>query len=200
MTEKETSRRSYVKYAGAGIVVVAVAGAGGYYAGVSQAPAPTATTRTVTETVGAATVTKTQTVAAEPAAQDIRDWLKKVSGPYAGSTVNIIAESTASSQWLNENKRAEFEEITGIKVNYELLGWDDVFAKARLDGAQGTGTYDLYYIDEREIMAEFFENNYIVDLNKVISDYKHIHWDSWNLADMLPLQYWVYKGMIAGAP
>jgi multiple sugar transport system substrate-binding protein len=200
MGEKDTSRRGYVKYAGGAVVAVAAGGIG-YYAGTSRAPAPV--TETITQTTGAATVTKTvgtTPTSAAPADADITDWLKKVSGPYAGATVNIITESTAPSQWLNEEKVAEFEELTGITINYELLGWDDVFAKSRLDGAQGTGTYDLYYIDEREIMAEYFENGYIRDLNEVTSTYSNLLWDGWNTADWLVTSYWTYKGMIAGAP
>jgi multiple sugar transport system substrate-binding protein len=197
--EKAISRRKYLSAIG-GLGAAAAVGWGvaGYLA--SKPPAP-AVVKTVTETktIGEATVTKT--VTGKPVeVPDITDWLRKVSGPYAGQTVNIIAESTATSQWLNEKKRSEFEEITGIKIHYELLGWDDVFAKARLDAAQKTGTYDLYYIDEREIMAEFFELGYIVDLYKVMRDYKHLLWEGWNLADILPLKYWIYKGMLAGAP
>jgi ABC-type glycerol-3-phosphate transport system substrate-binding protein len=62
MSEKKMPRRSYVKYAGAGIVVVAAAGAGAYYA-TRPKPTPTTTPTTVAPTTVAPTTVAPTTVA-----------------------------------------------------------------------------------------------------------------------------------------
>jgi len=192
--EKKVDRRGYLKVGA--VVVVAGAAAGGYMIGqTGKAPQTTTVTETVTETV-AGTGTATQ-----PSQYgDIEEFLSKVSGPYKGQTVRIANESTASGMWLNEFIRPRFEELTGIKIEYEFLGWDDAMRKERLDGAQKSGTYELYYIDEEEIAAEFFENGYIVDWNAFAAQHKDLLWPGYNVADLIAVKYFTYKGMLAGAP
>ena len=193
MTEaKDVTRRSYLKYGGAAVVAVAAAAAG-YAAGQAGKPTAPGVTTTVTETVTATGPEPTE-------CEKIEDFLSRVSAPYKGQTVRIIAESTASSMWLNENKRAKFEELTGIKVEYELVGWDDVMRKARLDASQKGGAYDLYYRDEAEIIAEDFENGYIIDWYKFADGHKDLLWPGFNVSDLIPVKYFTYKGMLGGTP
>ena len=118
----DESKRQFLKYGGAAVAVVGAA-AVGYLAGQGAAPAPTGPT--VTET---ATVTAT----GGPQVEGIEDFLARVSGPYKGQTVRLVSESTASGTWLAQNYGPKFEEITGIKVEAELLGWDDVMRKSLL--------------------------------------------------------------------
>ena len=127
-------------------------------------------------------------------------FLAKVSGPYKGQTVRLSNESTQSGMWLNETIRPRFEEITGIKIEYEFNGWDDAMRKERLDGAQKSGAYDAYYIDEEEIMAEFFENGYIVDWYQFGDQHKDLLWPGFDVSDLVAVKYFTYKGMLAGTP
>jgi len=194
----KVTRRGYVKYVG-GVVAVAVVAAAGY--GIYEATKPTPTvTPTPTPTPTTPTPTPTPTITPTPPGEKIEDFLAKVSGPYKGQTVRIVAESTASSMWLNETKRARFEEITGIKVEYELLGWDDVMRKALLDAESKAGTYDLYYIDEEEIMAADFDKGYILDWYKFADEHKDLLWPYFNVGDLIPVLYFSYKGMLGGFP
>lgn len=192
--EKKVARRQFLKYGGAAVAVAGVA-AVGYMAGQGGAPAPTGTTVTETNTVTAGTMTGGPQVEG-----NIEDFLAKASGPYKGQTVRLVSESTASGMWLNENKRARFEEITGIKVEMELLGWDDVMRKQLLDAQQKGGAYDLYYIDEAEIMASRFDNDYILDWYMYADQHKDLLWPGFNVTDLIPVKYFTYKGMLAGPP
>ncbi len=74
-TEKDITRRKYLKYVGAGVVVVAVAGAGAYYA--TQPPtAPPVTTATTAPPVTTATTAPPVTTATTP------------TGPVLGGLLN----------------------------------------------------------------------------------------------------------------
>jgi branched-chain amino acid transport system substrate-binding protein len=75
MTEqKKISRRSYIKYAGAGVVAVAAAAAGGYYYTSMQQPPPTTlVTTTAAATTAAATTAAATTAAATVSLQEVFD-------------------------------------------------------------------------------------------------------------------------------
>lgn len=190
----DESKRQLLKYGGAAVAVVGAA-AVGYLAGQSAAPpAPTATT-TVTET---STVTAAATGA--PQVEGIDDFMARVSGPYKGQTVRLVSESTASGQWLTANIAPKFEQITGIHVEAELLGWDDVMRKALLDAQQKAGAYELYYCDEEEILASRFDNGYILDWFALQNQHKDLLWPGFDVADLIPTKYWIYNGMLGGPP
>ena len=189
----DEGKRQFLKYGGAAVAVVA-AGAVGYMAGQGAAPAPTPTNTTVTET---ATEQMTGTGIAAPA-EGIEDFLKRVSGPYKGQTVRLISESTASGIWLTQNIAPKFEEITGIKIEAELLGWDDVMRKALLDAQQKGGAYELYYCDEEEILASRFDNGYILDWNAYADQHKDLLWAGFDVTDLIPTKYWTYNGKLGG--
>jgi multiple sugar transport system substrate-binding protein len=198
---KKLGRRTFLNYAIAVVATGVIVGAGTYLALPKEAVEKTVTstvTTTVERTVTSTVTPGTQTTVTP--SEKIEDFLAKVSGPYRGQTVRIVAESTASSMWLNETKRAKFEEITGIKIEYELLGWDDVMRKALLDAQQKAGAYDLYYIDEGEIMAADFENGYILDWYKFANEHKDLLWPYYDVGDLIPVRYFTYNGMLAGFP
>jgi multiple sugar transport system substrate-binding protein len=191
--EVDERKRKFLKYGGAAVGVVAAA-AVGYMAGMGGAPAPTSTTATQTVTAG---VTATGT---GPQVEGIDDFMSRVSVPYKGQTVRLISENTASGIWLTQNIAPKFEEITGIKVEAELLGWDDVMRKALLDGQQKGGAYELYYCDEEEILASRFDNGYILDWYAFADQHKDLLWPGFDVADLIPVKYWTYNGMLGGPP
>ena len=188
--KKVDEKRQFLKYGGAAVAVVGAA-AVGYMAGQGGAPAPTSTTVTETSTVAG-------TATAGPQVEGIEDFLRRVSGPYKGQTVRLISESTASGIWLTQNIAPKFEEITGIKVEAELLGWDDVMRKALLDAQQKGGAYELYYCDEEEILASRFDNGYILDWNAYADQHKDLLWAGFDVTDLIPTKYWTYNGMLGG--
>jgi len=189
----DDSKRQFLKYGGAAVAVVGAA-AVGYLAGQGSAPAPMSTTATETVTMGAtASGTASQV-------EGIDDFMTRVSGPYKGQTVRLISESTASGQWLSANIAPKFEQLTGIKVEAELLGWDDVMRKALLDAQQKGGAYELYYCDEQEIMASRFDNGYILDWYAYADQHKDLLWPGFDVTDLIAAPYWTYFGKLGGPP
>ena len=84
---------------------------------------------------------------------DMMDWLKDVSSPFRGQTVSLATESTPPSNAINTTLKPFFEEVTGIKVNIEVLPLEQVLQKLTLDVASGLGTYDTYYLDQSWMAA-----------------------------------------------
>ncbi len=102
--------------------------------------------------------------------------------------------------WVQKELAPEFEKLTGIKVEMELLGRDDVLRKALLDAEKKAGVYDLYYIDELEVIATFMEKNAIVDIYEFIDTHQDFFYPDYDLPDLIPVSHFTYNGKLAGLP
>ncbi|MEM3709070.1 MAG: extracellular solute-binding protein [Nitrososphaerales archaeon] len=207
ISSRNFSRREALSTAGKIALSVAitgvVAGIGGYLTGSTTAKRETVTS-TVTTTIPGPTITKTEFVTATMEATlpkiGIEEWLKKVAEPFRGTTIRIVTESTPPSMWVQRVLVPRFEELTGIKVEMELLGWDDVLKKALLDIGGKTGIYDLYYVDELEVMAIFFDKDGILDLYDVMESNPDLVYPELDIPDLIPIPYFTYNGKLCGLP
>lgn len=78
---------------------------------------------------------------------DVSAWLKDVGKQFAGTTIRYTSEATPPTNVASELK-SEFEELTGINVEIEIVPLEQVLQKATLDAQGQLGTYDLYYLDQ----------------------------------------------------
>ena len=61
------------------------------------------------------------------------EWWKNAGAPYAGTTLQGIAENTPPGQFAGDVLAKEFEALTGIKVRLENTSWDQMYDKAIKD-------------------------------------------------------------------
>ena len=71
---------------------------------------------------------------------DMDDWLREAGKPFAGTTIRYTSEATPPTVVANELK-GKFEELTGIRVEIEIVPLEQVLAKATQD-VQGQRTGD----------------------------------------------------------
>lgn len=87
------------------------------------------------------------TPAAASTPDDVANFLREAGKPFAGTTIRYTSEATPPTVVVNQLK-GEFEELTGIKVEIEIVPLEQVLAKATQDVQGELGTYDLYYLDQ----------------------------------------------------
>ncbi len=97
------------------------------------------------------------------------DWWKTAAAPYEGVTIRGVSESTPPSNYVADVLAAEFEELTGIKVEFEATSWDQMYDKAIKDMEAGTGIYDFVYI-EQDIIYGYLAQDYLVDITQMLED------------------------------
>ena len=88
-------------------------------------------------------------------------------------TIRVIGQPIPTIPFLDSQK-GEFEKKWNTKVEIQQFGENDRRAKARLDASQGTGAYQVYYIDEANV-AEYAAAKWVLPL----LDYTPKDWD-WN--------------------
>ena len=79
---------------------------------------------------------------------DQQKFLKYWGKSFKGKTLNIVTENTPPSQFTRQLAKKEFEALTGIKVEWELLPLDKVLSLLLTDTVMKSGRNDIYYWDQ----------------------------------------------------
>jgi len=89
------------------------------------------------------------------------------------ASIRVIAQPIPTIPFL-DGQKGEFEKKWSTKVEIQQFGENDRRAKSRLDASQGTGAYQVYYIDEANV-AEYAASKWVLPL----LNYMPKDWD-WN--------------------
>ncbi|MEM9735985.1 MAG: ABC transporter substrate-binding protein, partial [Pseudomonadota bacterium] len=74
-------------------------------------------------------------------------WFIDAAAPFAGMEINVLSETIPTHSYESETLTKAFEEITGIKVNHQLLGEGEVVQAVQTQMQTGRNLYDAYVND-----------------------------------------------------
>ena len=74
-------------------------------------------------------------------------WFIDAAAPFAGMEINVLSESIPTHSYEAETLTRAFEEITGIKVNHQLLGEGEVVQAVQTQMQTNRNLYDAYVND-----------------------------------------------------
>lgn len=74
-------------------------------------------------------------------------WFIQASKPYQGMEINVLSESIPTHSYESEVLTKAFEEITGIKVNHQILGEGEVVQAVQTQMQTKRNLYDAYVND-----------------------------------------------------
>lgn len=109
-------------------------------------------------------------------------WWQKAAEPYKGVTIRGVSESTPPSKAVAEVAAKDFEAATGIKVEFEVTSWDEMYTKAINDIQAGSGIYDFIYT-EQDIIYTYLQNEWLVNLTKMMAEKPELLYGKFDLAD-----------------
>ncbi len=75
------------------------------------------------------------------------DWFIKAAEPYKGMEINVLSETIPTHEYESQTLTKAFEEITGIKVNHQLLGEGEVVQAVQTQMQTKRNLYDAYIND-----------------------------------------------------
>ncbi|MDO6460493.1 ABC transporter substrate-binding protein [Granulosicoccaceae sp. 1_MG-2023] len=75
------------------------------------------------------------------------EWFIKAAEPFEGMEINVISETIPTHEYESKILTRAFEEITGIKVNHQLLGEGDVVQAVQTQMQTKRNLYDAYVND-----------------------------------------------------
>ena len=74
-------------------------------------------------------------------------WFIKAAEPFRGMEINVLSETIPTHDYESETLTKAFEEITGIKVNHQLLGEGEVVQAVQTQMQTNRNLYDAYIND-----------------------------------------------------
>jgi len=74
-------------------------------------------------------------------------WFQGAAKPFKGMEINVLSETIPTHTYESKTLTKAFEEITGIKVNHQLLGEGEVVQAVQTQMQTGRNLYDAYIND-----------------------------------------------------
>jgi multiple sugar transport system substrate-binding protein len=93
------------------------------------------------------------------------DFWSEAAKPYEGVTIRGVSESTPPSNYVKDVLASQFEEETGIQVEFEVTAWDQMYDKAIKDMEANTAIYDFVYI-EQDIIYSYLARDFLVNVSQ----------------------------------
>jgi glycerol transport system substrate-binding protein len=75
------------------------------------------------------------------------EWFIKAAQPFKGLEINVLSETIPTHEYESKTLTKAFEEITGIKVNHQLLGEGEVVQAVQTQMQTKRNLYDAYIND-----------------------------------------------------
>ncbi len=75
------------------------------------------------------------------------EWFIKAAEPFRGMEINVLSETIPTHEYESNTLTKAFEEITGIKVNHQLLGEGEVVQAVQTQMQTQRNLYDAYIND-----------------------------------------------------
>lgn len=96
-------------------------------------------------------------------------WFIKAAKPFQGMTINVASETIATHTYESKVLAKAFEEITGIKVNHDLIQEGDVVEKLQTQMQSGRNIYDAY-INDSDLIGTHFRYGKVVAISDMIEN------------------------------
>ena len=86
------------------------------------------------------------TISAKEREKELK-WFHDAAKPFKGMEINVLSETIPTHEYESKVLTKAFEEITGIKVNHQLLGEGEVVQAVQTQMQTGRNLYDAYIND-----------------------------------------------------
>ncbi|MEO0564940.1 MAG: hypothetical protein AAF125_22735, partial [Chloroflexota bacterium] len=96
-------------------------------------------------------------------------WFAEVAQPFRGYTIRSVAEDIETHYWEREVLAPIFEEITGIRVQHEIIGEGSVVERLVEQQQTGRLLYDIY-VNDADLIGTHTRTEAVVNLTEYMAD------------------------------
>lgn len=116
-------------------------------------------------------------------------WFANVSKPFRGMKIKSVGASIKTHKWESDVLTKAFEEITGIHVDFDVIGEGDLVEKLQTQTATGRRIYDIY-INDADLVGTHLRNLDCVNLTEYMNgEGKDVTNPMLHLEDFLNLEF-----------
>lgn len=91
-------------------------------------------------------------------------WFTNAAQPFRGMIINVVSETLTTHEYESATLAQAFFEITGIRVNHDLIQEGDVIEKLQTQMQSGENVYDAY-INDSDLIGTHSRYGYVVALS-----------------------------------
>ena len=96
------------------------------------------------------------------------EWFVNAAKPFAGMEINVLSEGIPTHTYESKTLTKAFEEITGIKVNHQILGEGEVVQAVQTQMQTGRNLYDAY-VNDSDLIGTHSRLQLAVNLTKFMA-------------------------------
>lgn len=117
------------------------------------------------------------------------DWFIKAAEPFKGMEINVLSEGIPTHSYESEVLTKAFEEITGIKVNHQILGEGEVVQAVQTQMQTKRNLYDAY-VNDSDLIGTHSRLQLAYNLTQFMQgDAKDVTNPGLDLADFMGTQF-----------
>jgi glycerol transport system substrate-binding protein len=91
-------------------------------------------------------------------------WFTRAAAPFRGMRINVVSETLTTHEYEARVLTRAFEDITGIRVNHDLIQEGDVIEKLQTQMQSGQNIYDAY-VNDSDLIGTHFRYGHAVPLS-----------------------------------
>jgi len=91
-------------------------------------------------------------------------WFTKAAEPFRGLSINVVSETLTTHEYESEVLASAFYDITGIRVNHDLIQEGDVIEKLQTQMQSGENIYDAY-VNDSDLIGTHARYGHVVPLS-----------------------------------
>lgn len=91
-------------------------------------------------------------------------WFTQAATPFRGMTINVVSETLTTHEYESQVLAKAFYDITGIKVNHDLIQEGDVIEKLQTQMQSNENVYDAY-VNDSDLIGTHSRYGYVVPLS-----------------------------------
>ena len=116
-------------------------------------------------------------------------WFTAASEPYRGMTINVVSETLTTHEYESETLARAFFDITGIRVNHDLIQEGDVIEKLQTQMQSGENVYDAY-VNDSDLIGTHSRYGYVIALSDFMTgDGKAVTSPTLDLDDFIGISF-----------
>ena len=116
-------------------------------------------------------------------------WFTQAAQPFRGMEINVASETLTTHTYESQVLAKAFTEITGIKVNHDLIQEGDVVEKLQTQMQSGRNIYDAY-VNDSDLIGTHFRYGKVVPVGDfMVGEGKDVTLPTLDLEDFIGLDF-----------
>ncbi|CUB04291.1 ABC transporter substrate-binding protein [Marinomonas fungiae] len=115
-------------------------------------------------------------------------WFTEAAKRFRGMEINVASETLTTHKYESQVLAKAFSEITGIKINHDLIQEGDVVEKLQTQMQSGRNIYDAY-VNDSDLIGTHFRYGKVVPISDIMEQHKDLKSPTLDLDDFIGLKF-----------